>query len=314
MPRAPLWEDHLDPTLFFSGLVSRSVHTSAVAGHPYHWPEYVFYPGVLLLLLVAWDRLRRVAVAPVKLPAGLFVLFGFLLMIGDFPMSPSRLLGMLPLVGDLQVPSRFAIVLLFGLVIWGAQAADHLLGSGLLGRRMAVVLLALVVAENWSLSGDWLSTAPTGEAVAGGRFAAPTMAGSMVRADITMDRAPALGRVVSNCYEPGPKVVPRSLHGDQEVAFLTPAASVAMQHPGAMTVQSDGPVVVAQAFHEHWQAEGGRVEASADGLTRVVAEGAEVRLRYQNPFRRRGLWVQLGTGLLLLGLYVVRRRKRVANN
>jgi hypothetical protein len=309
IPRVPLWTDSLTPSLFFDGLVSRSVDTSAVAGHPYHWPEYVFYPGLLLLALVCWGHWRERGMASKGLPALLFVLIGFLFMIGDFTLSPYRALSALPLVGDLQVPSRFAVFMLFGLVIWAAFAAETLIRSELLQKKWVLLILVLIVVENWSLSGQWLRGAPTDTQVAQGAVEAPMRVGPLQNADVRMDRAPKLRMVVSNCYEPGPMVVPPVLQGGQTLPFVRPAVPVRMEHPGQFRVQSYEPVVLSQVYRPNWRVSGGRVEASEDGLTRIIPEADEVVLEYENPARKRGLWAQLMTCVFGLGLFFWHRKR-----
>ena len=309
LPRVPLWTDGLSPALFVEGLVSRSVDTGPVQGHPYHWPEYVFYPGILLLMLVAWGHWKGRFLSLKAQPILLFVLVGLFLMIGDLQFGPHRLWSALPVVGDLQVPSRFALVLLFGLVIWAALAADLLMQQQRLSKTWLMLILVLVVAENWSLSAQWLRAAPTGQPVAQGVVPAPKRVGPLESADVRMDRSPALGRVVSNCYEPGPKVVPPPLQGKNEFPFVRPELSVVMEHPGRFRVQSSEPFVLGQVYRSNWVAEGGRVEPSQDGLTRVIPSGAEVTLTYENPTRKSMVWGPWLAGGLWLALFFWRRRR-----
>jgi hypothetical protein len=104
-------------------------------------------------------------------------------------------------------------------------------------------------------------------------------------------------------------VVPPVLQGGQTLPFVRPAVPVRMEHPGQFRVQSYEPVVLSQVYRPNWRVSGGRVEASEDGLTRVIPDGAEVVLEYENPARKRGLWAQLMTCVFGLGLFFWHRKR-----
>ena len=133
-------------------------------------------------------------------------------------------------------------------------------------------------------------------------MAVPERAGELQDAPTRMDRAPDLRLVVTNCYEPGPHMIPATLAAGKDLPFLRvePNDHKAQMRgfaPGLMVVEGAGSgmteFVFAQAASENWRVKGGEKKAVAGGLLWVKAEsGRAVRLQYWNSLRMQGLVIQ----------------------
>jgi hypothetical protein len=141
-PRTVANDDALGLRDLWDMLTLRS-HSWRVPGHPFVWPEYGSYIGLLSVLLalfglrLTWRRgLRHLAL-------GLFVFSSLLLgNLGSF--APFTLLHRLPVYDSLRVPSRFAVFVTFYLALLAAHSCDWLWRK-LSRPRLTLVLGGLLV-------------------------------------------------------------------------------------------------------------------------------------------------------------------------
>jgi len=319
LPRPALWQDAMDIELLVRALFGRDVSTSPVPGHPYHRPEYVLYAGFAVLALAAagaFVSARKPAGAP-RVAVGLLAVTGGWLMLGEVALGLHRLLLPVPLLGDLQVPSRYGVLLLCGLCWRAARGADRLWRGRSWQRALAVLLFVAAAAELATLDAAWLQGAPMGHAGPSGVTPAPRDAGPFENAPHRMDHAPAEGRVVAYCYEPGPHLVPPALTGPEPVPFVRgldgATVEVSAFAPGRISLS--GPAggwaaEIAQANDARWQVVGGSRVPGRGGLLRVEAKGTRLELVYRSEGRMTGLLVQLVLALaLLVGAHRARRRR-----
>ncbi len=310
-PRTPIWRDALTPALLGRALFSREVASIPVPGQPWQWPEYALYPGVSILLLAALGLLwRRRPPRPPAVSAGLLTILGAWLMLGAVPGGLWQLLEHLPIIGHLRVPSRYAILMLLGLVILAARALDRLAAHPRLS-LLAPALALLALLELGSLSAAWWRHAPTGAPLHAGPAPPPLRAGPAARAPEEMPLAPEARQVIANCYEPGPHTIPLPLQGESSIPFLQGEARITAFAPGRLTLEAapGARLTLAQAHTENWSAQGARLSPAPGGLLAVELRSARATLRYQNPLREEGLAIALLTALGAL-LWSRRSRRR----
>jgi len=181
-------------------------------------------------------------------------------------------------------------------------------------RVLALALVLCSLVELSVLDFRWYAQAAEGSEVSKGSASMPTTAGTMDAAPERMDQAPALGRVVVNCYEPGPHQIPSALSSGQDAPFLslspkTAELQVERFKPGLMEFRATEPlqVVFAQVGGENWRVLGGSIRPIPGGLLSVSLEsGGLLRLQYWNGLRTQGLWIQI---LALLWFVVIMSRE-----
>lgn len=316
-PRRPVNTDRLDLSLWVDSLFSRHVGTERISGHPFDWPEYVIYPGIVTLILavvgagIVIGRRRGFAAMPI----GLLVVLGAWAMLGDVSFGLDGIRRSLPVIGDLRVPTRFGVFLVCGLCVLAAFALDGLWSRRGRIRYIGAIVGLLAILELWTLDIAWLREAPTGLDVVHGVTEVPLTAGMLADSPNQIAVAPRIRHVITNCYEPGPHFVPIAILKKEPTPFFVPDSGSSVPEvrafaPGRMELWApdNTSVVIAQSYRDNWRSEGGVLSLAPGGLMRLRSAGGPVTLTYSNPLRLWGLGGAVGASALWLAVAVARRK------
>lgn len=316
-PRPTMIDDHLGLDDLAMMLTARE-HDWGVPGHPYVWPEYCAYVGVVVVVLGAVGYHLAARRGHARIVAGT-LLFGLLAMgnLGEY--APWALLHELPVFGSLRVPSRFVVLFILYLGVAAALALDAI--ADRLPKRAAiatfvpiVVLLGVTVditASTRPIVNRWTNPAlvPLDRAAVFEQRSAAVHAGSFAS-------LPRLGVGSLGCYvvldyavAPGLRVGP-----GHDVWFSRGAGEARVVHRTVNTIELDvrsdarAAVVLNQNYSPDYITSIGRLEDGGGMLQLAVPAGHHrVRIRYQPKSLR------LAVGPFAIGLvlaaFVLRSRR-----
>ncbi len=306
------------------------------AGHQWVWPEYGGYVGygalalaALGLLVATADTLRlrpsrpRVELAVLVLGA---ILFTTMTQGNAGEHYPWPMLQELPFYRSIHVPSRWRVMVIWHVAMFGALAVDALERTTReldlrrpfqrFAAALPIVLLLMTTADVWSVTWtivDRWDGPRLGEAPAAHRF--HLVSGRDYFGEYANYPSENVG--THECYDPIPWDVSRALWlGDSPFARIAPGGSGEVHDAGrtSLTVWADvtldapGRVVFDQNYFEEFVPDRG---ARADDAGRLAVDLPAGRQRVTLRFRPPELpyVVPVSLGGLLLAAYVATRRR-----
>lgn len=259
----------------------------------------------------------------VKLNHWFVVLFVFVLWVamGDFPknVNPWHLMNAyLPVFKSLRVPFRLLIFPVFGLIIYAALVFNKLLKGHEIWKIIMLVSLVNVLIANYSISKSLKSSADAQSLVPTTLASTSTrMPPRFVWTDIaSMYQRIVQGQGIIHGYEAMPLKytgfkIEDTLSGppntdEDGLMPLVSGAEVLDWTPSSITLKMlSNSVTLNQNYAEGWNVirGEGRLANQADKLQILSPKGNTVKLAYQNPHFKKGLfWSGLCLGLLVIML------------
>lgn len=319
-PRPTVIDDHLGLDELAMMLTARE-HDWHVPGHPYVWPEYCAYVGLLVVVLGAIGYHVAVRQGRMRLVVGTLV-FGLLAMGNLGVYSPWVLLHDVPVFGSLRVPSRFVVLFILHLGLVAAVCLDAF--ASRLPKRAAIAtilpaLLVLGVVADITVTSRPLVHRWTNPALAPlDRHAVFEQRPPQVHA-AAFASLPRMGVGSSGCYVVLDYAVARGLRfGPGQDAWLSSGRGEARVvrrtvNTIELAVRADEPVTVVlnQNHSPDYVTDVGRIE-DANGMLAVALPAGEhrVRLRFRPESLRLAIAPFVVGVLIAAGVLVRGRRAR----